>query len=113
MNYKYYIGEVGYKTKKDCLEYTRKIVNGLGCCKINKDHIQYNFFDNLLKNHDHYEEKKGQGIDYFYITTDPINRRNFQTWMKRIDDSDILFSWNHCCKFKPKRHIECDEKRNI
>jgi hypothetical protein len=82
------------------LEYTRNVINSLGCGKINKDHIHYNFFENLLKNHDHYDEKRGEGIDYFYITTDPINRRNNQTWIKRIDDSDIVYSWNHCCKFK-------------
>jgi hypothetical protein len=40
VNYKYYIGEVGYKTKKDCLEYTRNVINSLGCGKINKDHYK-------------------------------------------------------------------------
>jgi hypothetical protein len=59
MHSKYFIGEIGFKTKKDITE-----INGLGCGKINKDHIQYDFSESLLKSHDHYEEKKGEGIDY-------------------------------------------------
>jgi hypothetical protein len=102
MKYKYYIGDIRFKTKKDCLVYTRNIINDLGCCEIKEDHIQYNFFHNLLKNHDHYEEKKGEGINYFYIITDPINNKYFQTWIKRIDETDIVFSWNHCCDFKQR-----------
>jgi hypothetical protein len=106
MHSKYFIGELGFKTKKDCLSHTRNIINGLVCGKINKDHIQYDFLENLLKNHDHYEEKKGEGIDYFFIIPDPLDKRYFQTWIKRINDTEVVFSWNHCCKFKPRTHTE-------
>jgi hypothetical protein len=90
MHSKYFIGELGFKTKKDCLSYTRNIINDLGCGKINKDHIQYDFLENLLKNHDHYEEKKGEGIDYFFIIPDPLDKRYFQTWIKRINDTEVV-----------------------
>ena len=30
---KYFIGEIGFKTKKDCESYTRLIINELGSCQ--------------------------------------------------------------------------------
>ena len=46
MKQKYYIGELEFKTKKECENYTRNVINNLGCCIINKDHTLFNFFDN-------------------------------------------------------------------
>ncbi len=64
MKQKYYIGELEFKTKKECENYTRNIITNLGCCIINKDHSQFIFFDNLIQNHPNCDDKKGIGIDY-------------------------------------------------
>jgi len=97
---KYFIGELEFKTKKESENYTRDIINNLGCCIISKDHIYFSFFDNLILNHPECNDKKGIGIDYFYIELNPINKRYYQTMIKRLDGSKIDFSWVYCCQFK-------------
>jgi len=104
---KYFIGELEFKTKKESENYTRNIINKLGCCIINKDHIYFNFFDNLILNHPECDDKKGIGIDYFYIQPNPVDRRYYQTMIKRLDGHEIDFSWVYCCQFK-KRTIRYD-----
>jgi len=48
MKPKYYIGELEFKTKKDCETYTRNIINTLGCCEINKDNAYFIFFEDCI-----------------------------------------------------------------
>ena len=98
----YSIGDLEFKTKKACEDYTRDIINSLGCCIINKDNSHFIFFNNLIRNHPDYELKKGIGIDYFYIQPNPINKKSFQTMLKRLDGSETDFSWIYCCSFKIK-----------
>lgn len=102
MNKKYCIGELEFKTKKECENYTRDIINNLGCCVINKEHTYFNFFNNLIQNHPEYDDKKGIGIDYFYIIPNPFIRKYNQTMIKRLDGSYTDFSWIYCCQFKLK-----------
>ena len=99
---KYYIGKLGFKTKKECENYTRNIINNLGICIINKDHIQFSFFDDLIQNHPNYDGKKGIGIDYFSIEPNPFVNKYYQMRIRRIDGSDIDFSWVYCCQFKER-----------
>jgi hypothetical protein len=99
---KYYIGKLGFKTKKECETYTRNIINSLGICKINKEHTYFSFFDDLLKNHPSYDDKKGIGIDYFYIEPNPFVKKYYQMMIKRLDGSEIDFSWVYCCQFKER-----------
>ena len=101
MKQKYNIGELEFKTKKDCENYTRNIINNLGCCIINKDHIQYNFFNNLIKNHPEYYENRFKFIDYFYININPLSKK-FMVNIKKLDKSSSDFSWIYCCKFKKR-----------
>jgi len=102
MKQKYYIGELEFKTKKECENYTRNIINTLGCCIINKDHEQFNFFYDLIKNHPNCDDKKGNGIDYFYIEPNPMAKKYYQTIIKRLDGSETDFSWVLCCQFKER-----------
>jgi len=60
---KYYIGDIGFKSKKNCEKYTRDIITNLECRHIDKTHQFYNFFIN----HPNSIEKIGSGIDYFYV----------------------------------------------
>jgi len=102
MKQKYYIGELEFKTKKECEDYTRNIINNLGCCIINNDHSHFAFFNNLLKNHPNCDDKIGYGIDYFYIQPNPLVKKYYQTMIKRLDGTIIDFSWVYCCKFKER-----------
>ena len=56
---KYSTGNIVFKTKKTCEEYTRTKIKKLGCCIIHKEHVDYGyiFFENLLKNHHDYDKK--------------------------------------------------------
>jgi hypothetical protein len=69
---KYYIGDIGFTSIEKCKNYVREILNNLGCCTIDKNHSQYEFFNNLLKNHSQYEDKKGVGIKNFNIRVKSI-----------------------------------------
>ena len=101
---KYSIGDLKFKTKKECENYTRNLINTLGCCIISKDNENFNFFNNLLKNHPKYEIKKGVGIDYFYIQNNPLTAKYYQTLIKRLDNSDVDFSWVYCCQFREREN---------
>jgi hypothetical protein len=97
---KYFIGDIGFNTKKDCENYTRNILNEIGFNEIRNTHKHFEFFNNLIKNHPDYETKKGPGINYFYITPNRMNRKYKELRIKRLDNSDIDISWRYCCEFK-------------
>jgi len=99
MKKSYKIGDLEFKTKKEVENYTRNIINELNTCIINKDHIYFIFFNNLIKNHPKYDEKIGNGIDYFYIKTNQLFK-NLEMMIKRLDGSEVDFSWIQCCKFR-------------
>jgi len=101
---KYSIGDLKIKTKKECENYTRNLINTLGCCILSKDNEHFNFFNNLLKNHPKYEIKKGVGINYFYIQNNPLTTKYYQTLIKRLDGSDVDFSWVYCCQFRVREN---------
>ena len=103
---KYFIGDIHFKTKKACLDYTRTKIKNLGCCTIDKEHVDFNFFNHLLKNHYEHVQKISLGVHYFYIIPNPINSMYYQTMIKRLDNSLIDFSWVYCCKFKARSTTE-------
>ena len=102
----YSIGSEIFRTKKDCLTYTRKMIYSLGCCHVTKSHPEYLFFVELLKNHPDENGKKGIGIDFFVIQPNAFNKNNLETLIQRVDGSRIDFSWNLCCAFKKKTNID-------
>ena len=102
MKRKYYIGDLEFKTKKECENYTRNIINDLGCCVIQRNNTHFSFFSSLIQNHPEYKYKKGVGIDYFYIEPNPLIRKNYQMGIKRLDGSEIVFSWVYCCQFRER-----------
>jgi hypothetical protein len=113
---KYFIGSLGFKTKKECESYTRSKINSIGVCVINKDDANYNFFIDLINNHPEVDEKVGCGVNHFFIQSNSLNRKAFQTMIKRTDDSEIDFSWIYCCQFKErslKEHLNRAMRESI
>jgi hypothetical protein len=90
------IGDLVFSSKKAAEEYTRQLLKDIGFGDIKKDNNNYTFFENLIKNHQCYEEVVGFGVDYFYIEPNPLNRKQHQTGIKRNDGSNIVFSWRNC-----------------
>lgn len=95
----YKIGDLVFKTKKEAEKYTRNYINTLGCYEVNKGTEHFMFFKHLLKNHSDYEQKKGCGIKQFIIEINERNKDTYHMILKRNDDTQESFSWNHCCKF--------------
>lgn len=102
MKRNYFIGDLHFRTKNECENYTRNIINSLGCCTINKENPHYSFFANLIENHPNAELKIDCGIDYFFIEPNPFNKKYYQTMIKRLDGSETDFSWKNCCEFKKR-----------
>jgi hypothetical protein len=103
---KYTIGSLSFKTKKDCHNYAKNIITGIGCKKVCKDDEHYTFLLSLLYNHDEYVEKIGAGIDYFFIVPNAINKTALQVMIKRIDNTEIDFSWVYLGLFILKQIFE-------
>lgn len=102
MKQTYFIGEQEFQTKGECQTYTRQIITNLGCGIIHKDHPHFLFFVHLLQNHPKCNEKMGVGIDYFCIQLNNMKKNNYETKIKRLDGSEMVFSWNQCCEFKKR-----------
>ena len=97
----YKIGELVFKTKKQALEYTRNKITTISYGKINKQNEHFKFFKKLLKNLPEYKEKKGCGILAFNIERNAFNK-SYHLTIDRKDGTNIDFSWNQCCQFKPR-----------
>lgn len=97
---------MGFKSKRECEDYTRQLIKHLGCSTIKKEDANYLFFENLLRNHSDYESKRGLGIDYFYIQFNATSKTANQTMIQRIDGTNIDFSWVNCCQFRKRTDKE-------
>jgi hypothetical protein len=102
MNKSYSIGNISFNTKKECKEFTRNVINQLGCCIIDHLNDNFEFFSDLLQNHPECEAKEGAGVAYFAIVPNPLISKYYQTMIRRIDGDYVDFSWNLCCEFKPR-----------
>ena len=99
------IGDLSLSTKTASHKYTKNIIDTLGRADrfrdvviINREHIHFNFFNDLLKNHVDCAQKKGCGIEHFYIKPDFLNKNAFGMMIHRTDGSEIDFSWVGCSK---------------
>jgi len=97
----YKIGELEFKTKKESYEYTKNIIYSIENNKIiDEDNKHYIFFNDLLKNHYIYDDIKGCGIKHFQIIPNHLVKKFKAIKLIRLDDTEIIFSWNKCCQFK-------------
>lgn len=103
---KYFVGNVMFTSKKACENYVRNEIKKIGYKTIYQHTVEFLFLENVFKNHSEYETKKGNGIDYFVITPNPLTGRDFQTKFIRPDGSEEVFSWVYCCQFKPRTNLE-------
>ena len=58
----YKIGNKSFRTKRESLDYTRSLINNLGCCVIDAKHPNFEFFISLLNHHPEKDEKIGTGV---------------------------------------------------
>jgi len=106
---KYNIGALLFTTKKECEQYVRNKLYLLGCCHIDINHIDWVFFNDLIKNHPEYLEKKGVGVEYFEISQ---TISSYALNIRRVDNSYIDISWIYCCfKYRPEKQSLLDAMR--
>lgn len=68
---------------------------------IDKDNIDYYFvYDTLLK-HPQASVKIGAGVDYFYVQRSKWKFNQFNFMIKRVDGTDVDFSFNKCIQKAP------------
>lgn len=94
---KYFIGEIGFKTKKARETYTRERIASIGAKQDIKppDHDFY-FLQDLLSNHKKHKWLQGSGVKSFNIRRNVMGK-GFQTFVNRTDDTEDTFSWRKCC----------------
>ncbi|MCP5060975.1 MAG: DCL family protein [Ignavibacteriae bacterium] len=100
---------MGFNTKTDSYRYSKNIIDKIGN-EIGKNekqfvfktHKDYNFLNDLIKNHIRYDDKIGCGIDFFII------RKNFaganELNIQREDGSIESISWSSCAKINTKHN---------
>ena len=98
----YYIGKKEFKTKKACLDYTRELITSLGVGTISRYNNNFQYFNDLINNHDERDIKIGCGIEFFYIGRNKLNPKALQLNIRRIDNTWTDVSWVHCCSFRPR-----------
>ena len=103
----YFIGNRGFKTKKDSYIYCKNIIDEVAknlsppftasFVYVDGSHKDFDFLCDLIKNHIHYKEKVGCGVRTFVI------RKNFARHNElniiRKDDSMESISWKDCAYF--------------
>jgi len=114
MPYKYYIGDLGFNRKEDSWRYSKNIIDKIGdeitrrnpFVRVFSTHEDYDFICDLIKNHIHYDEKIGCGIDFFIIKKNyaGANELNIQ----RTDGSIESISWSSCAKFNTQYNPKHD-----
>jgi hypothetical protein len=106
----YTIGDQHFKTKRDCLEFTRTLLKTLGYCEIDKDNPNFNFFLSLINLHPEKDEKIGVGIEKFIVMQNVLNKKTFHMMVKRYDGSSVDFSWVTCCLLrKPSKNEDLNK----
>jgi hypothetical protein len=106
----YFIGDIEFFNKKDCVEYVRGYISELGCCVVDINHSAFKFFMDLLRNHENYDDKIRDGVQFFYIEKNKLNKVAYQTGLKTLNGNNVVFSWLHCCELKRTNKVK--EQRN-
>lgn len=111
---KIFIGDISFPTKDAGENYTRNIINTLGCCIITKTHEHFSFFVDLVNNHTYANIKIGCGIKKFRISKNKGNYWHID--IIRIDNSSEDFSWKTCSrgvKTEKQKKMDQDKKPKL
>lgn len=100
----YKIGKLEFKTKGKCLEFTRQVIKGLGCCEIDEKHEKFTFFMDLIENNDYYKNNVKKYINKFCIEHNKLNKHALHIRAIKHDKTHISISWRQCCGMKGKSH---------
>jgi hypothetical protein len=99
----YIIDKNEFKTKKECCDYTRKLINSLGIKTIPKNDKHYNYLLSLLSKHPDYDDIITLGtINSFFLAPNPLYKNNLETNINFDNGLTYNFSWVSASNFKPK-----------
>ena len=108
----YKIGDIKFRTKQNCEAFVRDKLNKLGETFIDSTHNEFQFFNDLIKNHPESQVKVGKGIKEFIIIR---NKNSYGLHLKRVDDTITDCSWLYCCykKVNHKTNILCSMRYSV
>lgn len=111
----YNIGNIKFNTKLKCEEFVRSKLNKLGETQdfiISHANPEFQFFNDLIKNHPESQVKVGKGIKEFIIIR---NKNSYGLHLKRVDDTITDCSWLYCCfkKVNPMTNILCSMRYSV
>lgn len=86
------VGDKQFKSKKELIEYTRKLIEELGECQIIREHSNFKFFHELLLRRKIIDDE----ILYFEIEPNPITRA--PNHLSYTANTKKYFSWVKCCE---------------
>jgi 5-methylcytosine-specific restriction endonuclease McrA len=103
------IGILEFSSKKEAVDYTRTILEGIGKgIPIDSSHPTFNFFDDLLMNHSDRPRKVGCGLKSFGIQQNARDPKCLETFLLRTDGTKETFSWKDCAG---KTYLTPEQKR--
>lgn len=95
------IGALEFPSAKEAHAYTKALLTELGAGTIiSTNHPKYQFFVDLLNNHEDVPRKVGSGIVSFGIQHTARDRNALETYILRTDRTTETFSWASCSKRK-------------
>jgi hypothetical protein len=93
------IGPLEFPSGKAAVDYTRNLITELGKgAQIPSTHPNYQFFTDLLNNHEDVPRKIGSGIVSFGIQRNKRDQHCLETFVLRTDGTKETFSWVSCAK---------------
>lgn len=95
------IGSLEFPSGKAAVDYTRTMITDLGKgAHIHSTHPNYQFFTDLLNNHEDVPRKVGSGITSFGIQRNKRDQHCLETFALRTDGTKETFSWKSCASKK-------------
>ena len=85
-----------FRTKQDCLRFTKNLIYSLDCCYIHQSHESFNYFKFLISRN----EIVVENIDYFSIVPNKIKHGSLETQIHYSSGQIERFSWNKCALIK-------------
>lgn len=93
------IGTLEFPSGKAAVDYTRTLITELGKgTSISSRDSNFEFFVDLLNNHEDVSRKVGSGISSFGIQRNKRDPNCLETFVLRTDGSKETFSWVSCAK---------------
>ena len=116
---KYKVGSKTFKSKGECVTYTRNLLNGIERGRITSNHEHYGYISDLLKLNPTYpqlmeveEGKAPREIQCYIVSWNKMNGKASHLEIQFTDGTIHSISWLYCCGYSSKVNWLKDAMRN-